>query len=217
MPALIPSRMKLIIPALALLGCVGCQTTVPRGDSGGRVDPMSSGTEPRTGEASTVTLLEFADQVKRDLPARLAAAPIIRDREYLCVIYMGEIVNRTFTSTTDFIAVRQIIQNGAINSSVLAEYANVFVDPSRSSRIRDRFTRSGGTTSNLVTGDDEMWVEIVGAGEFSPEDVFILDGEMSEIRRGGGAASTYVFDFKLVSAANGRIVFSSQVVTKEVQ
>jgi len=196
---------------LVVLGSLGCQTGPrgPIGDTQGRRDPgVSTPADVKDPAVSTVTLIEFADQVAQDLPARIASIPELAGREREAVLYLGEFINRTNTPTNDFRLARQIVRNSVINSDVIRQYATVYADPEQLARLRERLAAS----ESGEVSDDELEGRL-----YSADDIFVLNSEMSEATRGGGGQSLYVFDMTLLELKSGRQVFSSQIVQKYVR
>ncbi|MEQ8850345.1 MAG: hypothetical protein RIB32_01025 [Phycisphaerales bacterium] len=202
---------------LALLGAAalvvgGCSSN-PRtvyGDSGGRIGTSESTNADRYGrEVSSVTLVEFADQVAQSLPARITSTPEIATRDREAVIYLGEIENRTRTPSSDFRTVQQMISHDITNSPVMRRHAVVYNDPARVRDWQQRFTSDGPgwTGASLDTPQ----------GIFPASDVFLLNGEFGEISRGRGEVSLYVFDITLVRATDGRVIYSDQIRSKEIR
>ncbi len=209
--------MQSIARRVALAGAFaiaagGCSTN-PRtvyGDSGGRIGTSESTDADRYGrDVSSVTLVEFADQVAQSLPARITSTPEIAARSREAVIYLGEIENRTRTPSSDFRTVQQMISHDITNSPVMRRHAVVYNDPARVRDWQQRFTSDGPgwTGSSLDTPQ----------GIFPADDVFLLNGEFGEISRGRGEVSLYVFDITLVRATDGRVIYSDQIRSKEIR
>lgn len=200
------------IGAGALAALAGCSTNPQTvyGDSGGRIGVSESTAADRYGrEVSSVTLVEFADQVAQSLPARITSIPEISGREREAVIYLGEIENRTRTPSSDFRTVQQMISHDITNSPVMRRHAVVYNDPARVRDWQDRFTSDGPGWSGASLNTAQ--------GIFPAEDVFLLNGEMGEISRGNGEVSLYVFDITLVRATDGRVIYSDQIRSKEAR
>ncbi|GJM17810.1 MAG: hypothetical protein DHS20C14_00230 [Phycisphaeraceae bacterium] len=195
--------------ALLLAGCSSNPKTV-YGDSGGRIGTSESTAADRYGrEVSSVTLVEFADQVAQSLPARITSIPEIANRDREAVMYLGEIENRTKTPSSDFRTVQQMISHDITNSPVMRRHAVVYNDPARVRDWQDRFTSDGPGWSGASMNTPE--------GIFPASDVFLLNGEMGEISRGRGEVSLYVFDITLVRATDGRVIYSDQIRSKEAR
>ncbi|MEZ6243531.1 MAG: hypothetical protein R3B57_10870 [Phycisphaerales bacterium] len=204
-------RVAGVALTLVVLGSLGCQSGPrgPIGDTQGRRDPgVSTRADSQDPAVNSVTLIEFADQVAQDLPARIASIPELANRDHEAVLYLGEFINRTNTPTNDFRLARQIVRNSIINSDIVRQYATVYADPEQLARLRERLAAS---ESGRVS-DDEMNGRL-----YSADDIFVLNSEMSEATRGGGAQSLYVFDMTLLELKTGRQVFSSQIVQKFVR
>ncbi len=202
----------------ALVALAGCSSGPrgPIGDTQGRRDPgVSTQADVKDSSVSTVTLIEFADQVAQDLPMRIAGIPELANRQNRAVLYLGEFVNRTRTPTNDFRLARQIVRNSIINSDVVAQYATVYTDPEQLERLRGRLAADSGGGGSLV--DEGVAVDSQGGRMYSADDIFVLNSEMSEATRGAGGVSLYVFDMTLMEMSSGRQVFSSQIVQKTVR
>ncbi len=208
------SRSALIVTLVGGLGLsLGACSSNPKtvyGDSGGRIGTSESTDADRYGrEVSSVTLVEFADQVAQSLPARITSIPEFSGRTREAVIYLGEFENRTRTPSSDFRTVQQMVSHDITNSPVMRRHAAVYNDPARVRDWQQRFTANGpGWSGNTLDTPQ---------GIFAASDVFLLNGEFGEISRGGGEVSLYVFDMTLVRATDGRVIYSDQIRSKEIR
>lgn len=205
-------NLKCALAGAAVLAVGGCSTNpqTVSGDSGGRIGTTESTDADRYGrEVSSVTLVEFADQIAQSLPARITSTPEIAGRNREAVIYLGELENRTRTPSSDFRTVQQMISHDITNSPVMRRHAVVYNEPARVRDWQQRFTSDGPGWSGSSLDTPQ--------GIFPADDVFLLNGEFGEISRGRGDVSLYVFDITLVRATDGRVVYSDQIRSKEVR
>ena len=199
-----------IMAAGLVLGLTGCgQTTAPPpGNSGGRIDPYRQTNADRYSRAaSSVTLLEFADQVTEALAYRIANIPEIAQNPNPVAIELGAITNETLTRTSEFEAIRRRIFLNMTNSDfVRSGRARIYEQPEIMDEQAERFasgTRTYG--SGPITA------------RYRLEDTFLLQGTFHELTRLEGQQSTYMFDVTLVNLASRQIVFAEQMTSKQVR
>lgn len=204
------------IVAGVLLCCAlalpACQTNrPPKGDSGGRVDPYRQTNADRySREVSSVTLLEFADQVSQALSERVAHVDEITESETKVALEMGAITNNTSTPSNDFKIIRRKVFMGLVNNSIVTQHANVYESPELMDEQADRF----GSGENTDLFDDGP--PATPTDRYAAEDTYVLQGEFGEITRGRNQ-STYVFDVTLTNLASRRVVFAEQFTSKELR
>ncbi len=207
-------RRKFIptLAASAVIAALGaCQTSAPVGNSGGRVDPYRQTTADRTSpEVSSVTLLEFADQVSQALSARLATVPDISNRPAKVALEMGSIKNDTSTPSSDFHLIRRKIFLGMVNNQLITQHADIFEQPERMDAQAERF--GGGSKTDLF--DDGH--PTAATARYALSDTYLLEGTFGEIKR-GPSQSTYLFDCTVTNLASRKIVFAEQFTSKELR
>ncbi|MEO1129540.1 MAG: hypothetical protein AAFX05_07515 [Planctomycetota bacterium] len=193
-------RLPLALITIAALSLGACRSDPPPdGNRAGRIDPYRSTEADRAApEASSVVLLEFADQVSQQLAVRLANVPEIQDAPTKVVVEMGAIENETYTPTSDFRRIRRSIFLNMVNSDVITNVADIVESP----ELMDEQAR------RLAPQD----MEPVGA-RYDPDIVYVLQGSFGEIRRGGD--STYIFDATVTHLASRRLVFAEQYTSKQ--
>lgn len=196
----------------AAFALAGCTYSGPPGRSDGTFgsDTRIPG-ESRDPAANPVSLLNFADQVSQAISARVSNINEITTRQTKPVIALGNIRNTTRTSSQDFEAIRRRVFVGLVNSNV-SRYADMV---ERVEIIDEQTRRLAPQPSRDLL--DERRTEPPQGPRYSPADTYVLQGEFSELIRGGGATSTYIFDATLTHLGSGRIVFAEQYEFKQVR
>jgi hypothetical protein len=205
-------RAALLALAAAAAITSGCNNTGPAGDRGGTFDPNERTRIDRNArEADSVTLLEFVDQASQELSQRIATAPDIRNSPVKVVIEVGGIQNRTATPSSDFQAIQRRMFTNLVNSDIARDKAD-FVENLDRMRSEAARVAAPGTVDPLGRGGG---TPPQGPATYDLTNTYFLQGTFSEISRGGGRQSTYLFDVTLTNAATRRIVFSSQITSKQ--
>ncbi len=200
---------------LSLLGfalLAGCNTA-PQGHTGGLIDPRRRTTADTYDQAAdSATLLEFADIVGQELGSQIARIPEIRSSPTQVVIELGGLQNNTRTPSNDFAAVQRRVFLTLVNSDLARESARIVEQ-------RDRVVRDTAGVMPAAQADPlgrEQPTSNQGSMKDYPLDLtYFLQGTFSELSRGNGIQSTYVFDFTLTNAASRQIVFARQITPKQ--
>lgn len=185
----------------------------PRGDDGGIIDVRErTGADKFSEGADTVTLLEFADAVGQDLAGNFLTIPAIQQSQFRVTVELGSLQNQTRTPSSDFAAVQRRVFLTLANSDLVRKGARVV-------ESRARVQRDAGIGGQPTVTQDplgrEAPVVTAAPGTYPLEDTYFLQGTFSELSRGGGIQSTYVFDFTLTNAASREIVFANQITRKQ--
>ncbi len=204
----------LVIAPLTLMLAAGCTNSAPRGNTGGLIDPYRRTSADTYDEAAdSVTLLEFADTVGQELGAQIARIPEIRSSATQVVIELGGLQNNTRTPSGDFAAVQRRVFLTLVNSDLARENARIV-------ERRERVARDAAGVMPPASADPlgrgESTTSPQGTMKDYPLDAtYFLQGTFSELSRGGGVQSTYVFDFTLTNASSRQIVFARQITPKQ--
>lgn len=183
--------------ALAILG--GCNTA-PSGHTGGVIDSRTrTGADRYDRAADSVSLVEFASDVGQNLAADFMSIPNIQQSQYRVILEMGSIQNMTQTPSSDFAALQRKVFLTLQQSDFVRRGAKVV---ERRDRM-DRDAQLAGATGNVA--------------QYTVGDTYFLQGTFSELSRGGGYQSTYLFDFTLTSAESREIVYARQFEFKQVR
>jgi len=192
----------LSVLSLAVLLSAACGTTPERGDDGGRIEVSDTTAADRySTSVSSVTLLEFADQVAERLAKRVPSIQEIEAKPYRVLIELGDIQNSTNTSPRDFETIRRRIFLSMVNNPQITNTAQINQHPSRTARQAGAF--KGEEPKDLM---DEGIETRSTAGEYRLEDTYTINGTFGEIKRAG--ISTYIFDVTMVNLSTREIVFA---------
>ncbi len=195
-----------IVLVSLVLGCMfqcGCESSPSRGDDGGRLDQYDTTAADRSSPAvSSVTLLEFADQVAESLALHIPSIPEIKEKPHRVVIELGDILNDTNTQPRDFAVIRRRIFLSMVNNPQIRYTAQINESPSRIAKQGKKYEQD--TPPDLL--DEGNVPRESGPRSYQLGDVYSLNGTFGEIRRGGD--STYIFDMTLVNLESGEIVFA---------
>ena len=187
--------------AAGLLGAAsGCKSDIPRqGDSSGRVAPTATTpAEANSPQVLPASLMEFADQVARELAIDLANQRLygISDNDVLVTVVFGDIVNKTgIVSTADFEMVRAQIRQKLMQSDVVRKKVR-FVENRQ--RMEDLRAQEWGSADGVTVK------------RFNPAYTFFLNGTMYRVSR--GSSNLYSMDFELTAFETGELVFVSNYV-----
>ncbi|MFN0012232.1 MAG: hypothetical protein ACKVS8_11385 [Phycisphaerales bacterium] len=198
---------------LSLLGlalCAGCNNA-PQGNTGGVIDPRRRTTADTFDPAAdSATLLEFADVVGQELGSQIARIPDIRSSPTQVVIELGGLQNNTNTPSNDFAAVQRRVFLTLVNSDLARESARIVEQ-------RDRMVRDAASV--MPAPGDTLASQPAGSQgtmkDYPLDLTYFLQGTFSELSRGSGVQSTYVFDFTLTNASSRQIVYARQITPKQ--
>lgn len=194
------SAMTWLALACAGLMAVGCES-VPRGESGGRIDPYRSTPSDRaSGKASIPALLEFSDAVAAALAQDLADIDEIQAGSTKAVLELGSIANKTQTPTSDFEQIQARVRGQIFQSKLIRKHFILVEGRGRMNTELDRVNGGGG-------GGDLLQEGTAGGGtaRYDPRSTYVLQGDFFESNR--GARRQYYFEFKLTNLASRVIVF----------
>jgi len=197
--------MALALGLSTVMIAAGCASTPrsPRGDTGGSADPYRSTDADRYARrVSTVSLLEFSDQVSDAIARRIARVQEIVERDGSVLILMGNLKNDTATPSNDFEIIQRRVFTGLVNNDFVAAHADVIEAPEGLDAQYRRLAPDG-------YGDR--------TARYDPEDEYLLQGFFGEMERGNASQSTYYFEMTLTNLASGRIVFSEQLDQKQIR
>jgi len=197
-----PGRSLACVAVLcAAVALVGCRS----GDTGGRIDPYKThGDENKYGQVSMPALLEFSDDTAQKLIYDLTAIPEIRDAPTQVVLELGDIMNKTNSSTIDYEIIQRRLRSKIRGSSLAREYFLVVENRQRMDREKDRIV--GQDDGDLLQED----ATDTGTARYSPEITYVLQGDFLQSQRRG--VSRYYFELKLTHLASRQIVFDNSYV-----
>lgn len=202
----------LLIAASAMPACNTNQA--PQGNTGGTIDPRRRTTADTYDQsADSVTMLEFADVVGQELGSQIARIPEIRSSPTQVVIELGGLQNNTRTPSADFAAVQRKVFITLVNSDLARENARIV-------EKRDRVARDAASVAAPAPVDplgrgEQPASNQGGMKDYPLDSTYFLQGTFSELSRGNGVQSTYVFDFTLTNASSRQIVFARQITPKQ--
>jgi PBP1b-binding outer membrane lipoprotein LpoB len=187
--------------AIAFLasGAVGCQS-----NPSGRVGVMET-TEAETESAKVLptALMEFSDQVARQLTGDLAELPRISQSDGKATVLFGDLNNQTqVTSTNDFELMTARLRDNLINSEFARKKVRFVADRDRMrdlARQEEVGSRQGHS----------------GPGPYDPQSTFVLTGDFYRINRGD--MNQYLMRFELSHFASGETIFSNRYDIKQVK
>lgn len=179
----------------------GCQS----GSTGGRIDPYSTTRgENRGGQVSMPALLEFSDETAEQLIYDLSSIPEIRDAPTQVVLELGDILNKTRSSTIDYELVQRKLRGKIQNSGLAREYFLIVENRQRMDREKARIT-GGGQPDLLQEGTGNT-----GTAIYDPNITYVLQGSFLESVRSG--VSRYYFEFSLTNLGSRQRVFGKDYV-----
>ncbi len=200
-------RVAFGLGLMGVLAASGCNQG-PRGDTGGTIDPYNrTRVDANSPEADVVTLLEFSDQVGQELAVQLGRIGEIRNAPSKALIELGSIQNKTRTPSGDFAAIQRRVFLTLVNSDFAQNVADVVEDVDRMDADAARVAPSAPV--------DAQGKPTHQTARYPAEQTYFLQGTFSELSRGGGRNSTFVFDFTLTNAASRKIVFARQITPKQ--
>lgn len=204
------------IYAAILFTALGCESTPARGNDLGRGDMYeTTAADVRSNSVSSVTLLEFADQVAESLAARLPSIAEISSKSYRVVIELGDIQNNTTrhqTSRSDFEAIRRRIFISMVANQQITNIAQINEHPRRVQDVAGDFVTDQEQIDLLDEGVEQTQN---APNQYRLSDTYLLNGTFSEIRR--GTHSTYLFDMTIVNSGTRAIVFADQFEARQVR
>jgi Peptidoglycan-synthase activator LpoB len=168
-----------------------------RGSTGGRIDPYrTTDSDLGSQQASIPALLEFTDRTAEELAQDLAALPEINaaapDR---ATLELGDILNKTRTSTTDFELIQKRLRGALQRSQLVRSKMRIVESRSRIEAERERVNADPTTNAG-------------GSAKYDPKFTFVLQGDFYEAKRGD--RRQYYFEFKLTNLQSREIVYLNQ-------
>jgi hypothetical protein len=187
-----------LVSAAGLLA--GCQP--PRGDTGGRVDPVrTTPAERNDARVGTPSLFEFSDQVAQQLAADMSQIPELNG-QYRATVVFGDIVNKTsIVSTNDFEAFRTRIRGRLMQSRSVLQNVR-FVENKQ--RADDLIRRESSTGGDLLQEGKRR-----ERADLDPQYTYFLNGDMYRVERGGNVVNTYLMNFNLTNMDTGEIIWTN--------
>ncbi|MCC7146229.1 MAG: hypothetical protein IT443_07260 [Phycisphaeraceae bacterium] len=184
--------------AVMALGVLASCQAPPAGDTGGRVDPYRTTASDRMSEqASIPSLLEFCDRTSERLASDLSQIPEINEAKTRLVLELGDIVNKTRTSTTDFELIQHRLRSQLMQSKLIRDNFKIVESKARMDRELARVNANDDLLQENSTGK---------TATYDPNVSYVLQGDFYEARR--NARREYYFEFKLTNLASRDIVFS---------
>lgn len=193
-------RWTACISAILAVAALGGCNTAPSGHTGGVIDSRTrTGADRHDRAADSVSLVEFAGDVGQKLSADFLSIPNIQQSQYRVILEMGSIQNMTQTPSSDFAALQRKVFLTLQQSDFVRRGARIV---ERRERM-DRDAQLAGATGNVA--------------QYTVGDTYFLQGTFSELSRGGGYQSTYLFDFTLTQAESREVVYAEQFEFKQVR
>jgi len=199
-------RPAFVLSALVLAGALGCQTTPPRGNPSGRIDPsITTGAEVKDPRILPVGLMEFSDQVAEQFAQDIGELPEVGAGGVRSTIVLGDINNKTtIVSSDEFEMVRARIRNSLLKSKyVRGKVAWV----ENRARLASLAAREGVGTVNNPAGPEA----------YDPRNTFVINMDVFRIERGRSAVNQYYVEAQLVSFQTNEILFSERYEIKQVR
>jgi len=185
---------------LAALVLAGCEASNPSGRMGVSETNIDEAESPK---ALPAVLVEFSDQVARQLTSDIAELPRLREGEEKATILFGNLKNQTqVTSTNDFELMTARLRDNLINSEFARKHVRFFAD-------RDRMRR---LARQQEVGSKQGFK---GPDPYDPNNTFMLNGDFYRLRRGD--VNQYYLRFELVHAATGETIFSNAYDSKQLK
>lgn len=183
---------------LAAVSMVGCP---PKGTSAGRVDPTTTTDADRgSRKVLPVALMEFSDEVPRQLAQDLADLPIVRDTSGRVTVLMGDLNNKTgIVSSSEFEMVRSRIRNNLLQSDYVKQKLRFVESRDRMGWLMEREL---GSTEGAPASEEASVA-------------YTLNGDFYRIERGD--TNLYYMEFQLVHFGTNEIVFSKRYEVKQTR
>jgi hypothetical protein len=207
-PRIAAALGALIVGSITL---IGCDSPTPQGDSGGRIDPYNStSADERSDQANMPELLTFAESTASQLAQDLSDLPINHppsngDTRYGAILELGQIVNKTRTSSVDFELIQKRVRNQLLRSKIFTDQfviveSGTMMDLERETILGDpqnenEYLLQGGSQTAKNRSD-----------RYDPNYTYVLRGEFFEARR--GSTRRYYLTFNLVQLQTRQIVFT---------
>lgn len=188
----------LALGVLGLAALAGCKT--PQGNVGGRMDPYrTTYSDVASNQASMPDLYQFSDQTAAELAQQLAQIPEIEDSPSKVVLELGDILNKTDTSTQDFELIQRRLRSKLLTTRVLRDRVMFVEGRQRMDREMERI--QGTDDADLL----QEGTRGGGTDRYPSRQTYLLQGDFLESVRGG--VRRYFFNFKLTNLASREIVF----------
>ncbi|HYF14405.1 MAG TPA: hypothetical protein VD971_04950 [Phycisphaerales bacterium] len=179
----------------------GCQQP-PRGNTGGRIDPVRT-TPAEMGDPRVLptALFEFSDQVAQQLAADLKDVPELSG-EYRATVVFGDIANKTgIVPTSDFEAFLKRTRQSLMQSRNVLRNVR-FVE--NKARVDQLIRRESSSSQDLLQEGRRT-----ERADLNPDHTYFLNGEMYRVERGGSAVNLYMLSCNLVRMSDGEIVWTN--------
>ncbi len=187
-----------LIALAGLLILTGCKQPTGRVEIG-----QTTKAERKSSRVQPAALIEFSDQVPRDLLQDLGVSPKLAGVDRPIVVLMGDLNNQTTrVGTEEFELVQSRIRSNLINSSAQSQF--VFLE--RRARVSRLAEREG--VVNESTGTSQR-AQLVG------EATYLLSGDFYSVTRGD--TNLYYMEFQLVNIASTELVFSNKYEIKQTK
>lgn len=186
-----------VVVGLSSLGAlVGCS-----GSTGGRMDPYETRDGENAGrQVSMPSLLEFCDDTAQKLVYDISSIPEVRDAPTQVVLELGDINNKTRSSTIDYEIIQRRLQSKIINSGLARQYFLVVENRQRMDREKNRITGEG----DLLQDGNK------GTARYSPDITYVLQGDFLQSERRG--VSRYYFQLQLTHLASRQVIFRNDYI-----
>lgn len=199
-----PSRMVIsTLAAAALAVACGCESA-PEGSRGGRIETdTTTRAEAADARILPVSLMEFSDQVPRQLAQELLDLPELGGQGVRATVILGDINNKTrIVSSDEFELARARIRNSLLNSQFV--------------RNRIRWVENRARLAQLAAREGVGTAEVpAGPNAYDPRYTFTLNMDVFAINR--GPVNQYYLEAQMVSFATNEIIFSKRYEVKQVQ
>lgn len=194
-----------VLPALLLVAGLGCQQSVPRGSTSGRIDPsITTDAERSDARILPVGLMEFSDQVAQQLAQDLADLPELGGQGVRATVILGDINNKTqIVASDEFEMARSRIRNSLLSSKYVRGRISWVENRARLASLAAR--EGVGTVNNPA-----------GPNAYDPRHTFTLNMDVYRLGRGqNNQVNQYYLEAQIVSFQTNEIIFSDRYEIKQ--
>lgn len=193
----VPALLALASAGLLAAGC----ENVPRGESGGRIDPYRTTASDRASNSASIpALMEFSDATAAALAQDLNEIDEIQALNTKAVLELGSLSNKTNTPSSDFEQIQARVRGQIFQSKLIRQHFIIVEGRGRMNTELGRVNGGGGNGDLLQEGGSGG-----GTARYDPKNTYVLQGDFFESNRGD--RRQYYFEFKLTNLASRVIVF----------
>ncbi|MCX5658449.1 MAG: hypothetical protein NTW19_01850 [Planctomycetota bacterium] len=195
-------QAALLLLASAGLLAAGCES-VPRGESGGRIDPYRTTASDRASNSASIpAMMEFSDATVAALVQDLSEIDEIRNSPNKVVLELGSLANKTQTPSTDFEQIQARVRGQLFQSKLIRSHFIIVEGRGRMNTELNRVNGGGSGNGDLL---QEGSTTAGGTARYDPKITYVLQGDFYESNRGD--RRQYYFEFKLTNLASREQVF----------